>query len=154
MGAYAALGAGFLAAFGSFVAARRANGGLPERVSPGDVVLVGAAAHKASRLIAKDRIAAFVRAPFAEPRAEGSLPGEVEDRARGDGLRRAVGQLLTCPHCLSVWLAAGFAGGLVVAPRETRLVTAVLTAVTVSDFLQAGYRGAGRGAEFAGKDGG
>jgi hypothetical protein len=140
--AYAALSAGFAVAFGSFVAARRAGDGLPDRISPADVVLVGVATHKASRLIAKDRIAAFVRAPFAEPRAESPVPGEVEDRARGAGLRRAVGQLLTCPHCLSVWLAAGFAGGLVVAPRETRLLTTVLGAVTVSDFLQAGYRGA------------
>jgi hypothetical protein len=100
--------------------------------------MIGVATHKLSRLITKDRISAFVRAPFAEPRGESPMPGEVEDRARGDGLQAAVGQLLTCPHCLSMWLAAGFAGGLVTLPRETRLVAAMLSSVAVSDFLQVG----------------
>jgi Protein of unknown function (DUF1360) len=140
LGAYAVLAATFAGGFGAFVASRRANGGLPERIPPSDVVLLGVATHKLSRLIAKDKIAAFVRAPFAEPRAAGSVPGEVEDRAKGDGLQGAVGQLLTCPHCLSVWIAAGFAGGMVVAPRETRLIAVTLSTATLSDFLQVGYR--------------
>lgn len=140
LAAYAVLAATFAAGFGAFVASRRGNGGLPERIPPTDVVLLGVATHKLSRLIAKDKIAAFVRAPFAEPRAAGAVPGEVEDRAKGDGLQSAVGQLLTCPHCLSMWIAAGFAGGLVVAPRETRLLAATLSTATLSDFLQAGYR--------------
>jgi len=138
--AYAALASCFGAGVGSFVAWRRAEGGLPERIDPADVVLMGVATHKLSRVVTKDKIASFVRAPFAEPRADGSLPGEVEDRARGEGLRAAVGQLLTCPHCLSMWVGAGLSAGLVTAPRETRLVAATLSAVTLSDFLQAAYR--------------
>lgn len=140
LGAYAVLATTFAGSFSAFVASRRANGGLPERIPPGDIVLLGIATHKLARLIAKDKIAAFVRAPFAEPRALGAVPGEVEDRAKGDGLQGAVGQLLTCPHCLSMWIAAGLTGGLVVAPRETRLVAATLSTATLSDFLQAGYR--------------
>ena len=27
--------------------------------------------------------------------------GELEEHARGTGMRRAVGQLLTCPYCIS-----------------------------------------------------
>jgi hypothetical protein len=140
LGAYAVLATTFTGSFGAFVASRRANGGLPERIPPGDIVLLGIATHKLARLIAKDKIAAFVRAPFAEPHAPGAVPGEVEDRAKGDGLQGAVGQLLTCPHCLSMWIAAGLTGGLVVAPRETRLIAATVSTATVSDFLQAGYR--------------
>jgi hypothetical protein len=140
LAAYGLLATGFAAAAGALVAVGGARGDLPERISAGDVVLLGVASHKASRLIAKDRIAAFVRAPFAEPHAEGAVPGEVEDRVRGEGLRAAIGQLLVCPHCLSMWIAAALAGGLVAAPRETRLVTATLSAVTLSDFLQAAYR--------------
>jgi hypothetical protein len=140
LGAYATLAGAFGAGFGSFVAWRRSEGGLPECVSTEDIVLLGVAAHKLSRLVAKDKIASFVRAPFAEPRTTGDIPGEVEDRAKGDGLQGAVGQLVTCPHCLSMWLGAGLTAGLVVAPRETRLVAATLASVTVSDFLQAAYR--------------
>lgn len=140
LAAYATLATVFAGSLGGFVALRRSEGGLPERIPPADVVMLGVATHKLSRLITKARIASFMRAPFAEPRAEGELPGEVDDRAVGDGLQRAVGQLVTCPHCLSMWIAAGFAAGLVSAPRETRLVAAMLDAVTVSDFLQVAYR--------------
>lgn len=138
--AYATLASCFGAGFGSFVAWRRAEGGLPERIAPADIVLMGVATHKLARLVAKDKIASFVRAPFAEPLRTGAVPGEVEDRAKGKGLRRAVGQLMTCPHCLSMWVGAGFTAGLVTAPRETRLVAATLASVTLSDFLQVGYR--------------
>jgi hypothetical protein len=138
--AYAALAGSFGAGCGSFLAWRRSEGGLPEHLELGDVLLLGIATHKVSRLLAKDKITAFVRAPFAEPRAPGSVPGEVEDRAKGRGLRAAVGQLMTCPHCLSMWIGAGFSAGLVTAPRETRLIAATLASVTLSDFLQAGYR--------------
>jgi hypothetical protein len=142
--AYGVLAACFGAGYGSFLAWRRGGDGLPERIDPLDIVLLGVATHKVSRLVAKDKIAAFVRAPFAEPRARGSVPGEVEDQAKGQGLRGAVGQLITCPHCLSMWVGAGLTAALVAAPRETRLVAATLSSVTVADFLQAGYRKAAR----------
>lgn len=140
LAAYGGLAACFGAGYGSFLAWRRSEGGLPERIDPTDILLLGVATHKVSRMVAKDRIAAFVRAPFAEPRAGGSVPGEVEDRAKGQGLKGAVGQLVTCPHCLSMWVGAGLTAALVTAPRETRLVAATLSSVTVADFLQASYR--------------
>lgn len=149
LAAYGVLATCFGAGYGSFLAWRRREGGLPERIDPADIVLLGVATHKVSRLVAKDKIVAFARAPFAEPRAEGSVPGEVEDRAKGKGLRRAVGQLITCPHCLSMWVGAGLTAALVTAPRETRLVAATLSSVTLADFLQAGYRKAARDEERA-----
>lgn len=36
-------------------------------------------------------------------------------------MRRAVGQLLTCPYCIGQWVAGGFTLGLVAAPRPTLL---------------------------------
>lgn len=140
LAAYATLAGVFGTGFGSFVAWRRSQGGLPERIDPADVILMGIATHKLSRTVTKAKVASFVRAPFAEPKADGSLPGEVEDSARGEGLRAAVGQLLTCPHCFSMWAGAALAAGLVTAPRETRLVAATLSSVTLSDFLSAAYR--------------
>src|SRR5918997_3599265 len=87
-GAYAALTAAFNAAFAGALAAAARQGRLPERIEPGDVVLVGVATHKLSRLITKDRVMAFARAPFTEYQEPGG-PGEVEERARGrNGLRR------------------------------------------------------------------
>ena len=131
----AAFGASLAAAA---VAARMTGREPPERPHPADVLMAGLATHKLSRLLAKAKATSFVRAPFTEyerPRGH----GEVEERPRGGSARRAVGELLTCPYCLSQWISAGFAAGLVLAPRATRLVAASYTAQALADFLQLAY---------------
>jgi hypothetical protein len=140
LGGYAVLTATFAtlaAAFSAWV--HRSGRELPERIAPGDLALVTVATHKASRLIAKDRVTSAVRAPFT--RFEGDAGrGEVDERARGRGIRRAVGELLICPYCVGLWVAAAFAAGLVVFPRATRWTASVLTALFGSDVLQILYK--------------
>ncbi len=140
LGGYAALTGAFAGVAAGFsVWVRRSGRKLPERIAAPDLALITLATHKASRLLAKDRVTSAVRAPFTQFQEEGG-PGEVEERARGRGLRRAVGELLICPFCLSMWIGAGFAAGLVVAPRPTRWAASVLTAVFGSDVLQLVYK--------------
>lgn len=124
---------------GAVAAAKRSKRDLPERVEVQDLVLIGAASYKLSRLVAKKKITSFVRAPFTELQGK-SGPAEVEEQARGRGLRRAVGELLICPYCLGLWASGGFHAGLLLAPRTTRFTASVLSAMTISDFLQIAYR--------------
>jgi Protein of unknown function (DUF1360) len=136
---YALLSAAFAAVLaGSLAAAERSGRPLPERVAASDIVVVGVATHKVSRLLSKDRVASFLRAPFTRFQ-ESTGQGEVAEEPRGRGLRKAVGELLVCPYCLGQWVAGGFAAGLVVAPRPTRLVASMYAAKAVSDFLQLAY---------------
>jgi hypothetical protein len=100
---------------------------------------VTVATHKASRLLAKDRVTSAVRAPFTEFEDDAG-PGEVSERARGRGLRRALGELVICPYCLGLWIAAAFGAGLVIAPWPTRWAAGVLAAVFGSDVLQIVYK--------------
>jgi hypothetical protein len=140
LGGYGALTAAFVALCGGFGAwLRRSDGELPERPSASDMALVAVATHKASRLLAKDRVTSAVRAPFTRFQDDDG-PGEVSEAARGHGLRRAVGELLVCPYCLSMWIAAGFTAGLIAVPRPTRWVAAVLAAVFGADVLQIAYK--------------
>ncbi|MEA2932331.1 MAG: hypothetical protein QOI56_1116 [Actinomycetota bacterium] len=131
--------AGLMAAYAAFVAAGSVavrRRGLPERPAWSDVALVAVATHRLSRLVTKAPVTSPLRAPFT--RFEGSTtgPAELEEEVRGTGARKAVGELLTCPFCISQWLATGLTFGLVLAPRATRLAAAVLTSVTAADFLQ------------------
>jgi hypothetical protein len=139
---YATLMGLFVGLVGAFSAWVRASGReLPENVSASDLALVTIATHKASHLIAKDRVTSAVRAPFTLVEEDpGSSRRGVREKARGSGLRRAVGELVLCPYCLSVWIAAAFAGGLVVAPRPTRWAAGILTTVFGSDVLQIAYK--------------
>ena len=140
LGSYAVLAGTYTGACGAAVLALRArHRELPERLTITDVVLVGVATHKLSRLIAKDKVTSFLRAPFTRFQ-ESSGQGEVEEEPCGHGLRLAVGELLVCPYCLAQWVATALTVGLVGAPRPTRLLASVLVAHTVSDFLQLAYR--------------
>jgi hypothetical protein len=126
---------------GAVSAAKRSGRDLPERVELQDLALIGAASYKLSRLVAKKKITSFVRAPFTELQGKGA-PAELDEKARGTGLRRAVGELLICPYCLGLWASGGFHVGLLFAPRTTRFTASVLSALTISDFLQIANRAA------------
>jgi hypothetical protein len=135
---YAVLSTVFAAALTAGLVSAR---GLPERISLQDVILGGIATHKLSRLIAKDKVSGFMRAPFTRFQ-EHSGHGEVEEAARGQGLRYAIGELLVCPYCVGQWVAGGFVVGYVHAPRATRMIAAMSTMHAVSDALQLAYSAA------------
>jgi hypothetical protein len=126
---------------GLLLLARRTGRELPESVGLGDVVLIGTASHKLSRLISKDKVTSPLRAPFTELEGSGG-PAELEERSRGSGARKAIGELLICPYCLGLWVVAAFSVGLLFAPRLTRFVAAVFSALTISDFFQIAYKAA------------
>jgi len=134
---YGLLAGAYAATVGAFL--WRFRGRLPEGISGRDLALIGVASHKTSRTIAKDKVTAPLRAPFTEHEGEGG-PRELEESPRGIGLQHTVGELIVCPFCLDQWVATGYVAGLVVAPRATRFVAAVMATVAISDFLQIAYK--------------
>jgi hypothetical protein len=140
LGSYALLTGLFLAGAGAFGGWLRASGHpLPDRPSAQDLALVSIATHKASRLIAKDRVTSAARAPFTEFQGDSGF-GEVSEAARGSGMQRAIGELLLCPYCLGMWIATAFTAGLIVAPRATRWIASALTTLFGADMLQIAYK--------------
>ena len=138
LGSYAAMSTAFLAGCIAFYASARRKDRLPEQIGTRDLVLIGVATYKLSRLIAKDKVTSFLRAPFKRYQGKAG-PGELSEEARGEGFQAAVGELLGCPYCLGMWIATGMTAGLVAAPRETRLAASTLSALTLADFLQLAY---------------
>ena len=126
---YAALAATFGAVLAGFLAVGGRR--LPERISLTDTVRVGLASYTVGRLIARDRATSFLRAPVTDD------PDATEPKREGPA--RALGELVTCPYCIGVWAASGFAYALVLFPRQTRLVTTILGAQAVADFLNAAF---------------
>jgi hypothetical protein len=125
---------GSVAAFG--LAYWRSGRELPERVPAGDLVLLSIGTYKLSRLIAKDRIMSFARAPFTRLQGESERPGEVSEEPRGGGLQHALGELLVCPYCLGQWVGTAFLATYLREPRLARTVAAAFTIVAGSDLLQ------------------
>jgi hypothetical protein len=136
---YGALIALYHVLFIGLARSARRSGRLPAGYRLSDFMLVAAATHKLSRLIAKDRVTSALRAPFTSF-DENAGHGEVEESARGDGIQKAVGELLTCPYCLGLWVASALTLGLARAPRATRLVSFTLSTLTIADVLQMAYK--------------
>ena len=132
---------GFIGVYGlalaAFLAAAQRRE-LPERMDFRDIVLLGVATHKLSRLVTQDWVTSPLRAPFT--RYHGSSgAGEVKEAPRGKGVQKAMGDLLTCPWCTGAWVAAGFGYSLAFAPRLTRWIGGIFAIEAVSDFLQIAY---------------
>jgi hypothetical protein len=137
---YGVLAGTFNLLFALFLLGVRASGkSIPERMDAKDIALLGMATHKLSLLGSQDAITSPLRAPFTELNEKES-PKKVDEKPRGGGIRRSVGELITCQFCLGVWVASFFTYGFVLLPRVSRLIAAVFAAVTVSDFLHQVYK--------------
>ncbi|RYZ82810.1 MAG: DUF1360 domain-containing protein [Proteobacteria bacterium] len=106
-----------------------------------DLALLSLASYKFARVITMSFIASPLRAPFTH-RGPGLKGGEVQDEPRGEGLQRAIGSLLTCPFCFSVWSSTAFTFGYTFSPQATRQVAYILSLAAVGDILHLGFRNA------------
>ncbi|BBY22125.1 DUF1360 domain-containing protein [Mycobacterium stomatepiae] len=146
---------GYLAVLGAYglvvatatVVAAATGRSLPERWRLQDLLTVTIGAHKLSRTLTKDAVTSPLRVPFTYYSGAGG-PAEVHEEVRQGGtLRHSVGELLTCPFCLDMWVTTGFVIGMIFAPRFTRLIGGSFTALAGADFLQLAYAKAQRSAE-------
>ncbi|MGV9557373.1 DUF1360 domain-containing protein [Streptomyces sp. NPDC003401] len=137
---------GYLAAmtgFGAYTAAwatavRLRRRPLPDRPEPWDVVLTAVATFRLSRLLSKASVTSPLRAPFTRyvgPQG----PAELHEEARSADGRETVGELVTCPFCMSVWVASTLTAGQLLWPRATRTAMGALTALAGADALQLAY---------------
>src|SRR5436190_4238279 len=128
---YGAVNAVYAALLAGVLAASRSRP--EEQISGAELVQLAAATFALSKVIARERIGAWVREPFVDDPVHPHRP-------RGRRVRRALGELVMCTRCVGAWSALGLVGLRVASPRAGRTVTAVLATSAGSDFLQAGFR--------------
>ncbi len=140
LGAYATLVGVFSSIFALFLLIVRLTGReLPGRIRFADLALLGAASHKLSWIVSNASVTSFIRAPVTELQ-EVKSPTNLDEKPRGDGLQKALGDLLTCQFCLGMWVTAFFSYGLVLLPRTTRFVAGMFSILTFSDFMHQAYK--------------
>ena len=140
LGSYALLTAAFnVGLAGALISAHR-RGRLPEQIATKDIIVLGVATHKISRLLTKDAVTSFLRAPFVRLHQK-SGNNSLDEEARGSGLQRSIGELLSCPECTGNWVASGLVVGLIHAPRVTRMVAGMYASLAIGDMLQYVYVG-------------
>ncbi|MFF9810605.1 DUF1360 domain-containing protein [Streptomyces coeruleorubidus] len=139
LGGYLAAMAGFAAYTTAWTTAvRRHRRPLLERPEPWDVVLTSVATFRLSRLLSKASVTSPLRAPFTRYVGRQG-PAELHEEARPEQGRHTVGELATCPFCMSVWVATTLTAGRLLWPRPTRTAMGTLTALAGADALQLAY---------------
>lgn len=125
----------FLSLFAAFaMRARGRRGALDLR--PFDLAMLGLATFRLGRLAAYDRVTEALRMPFATTAPDSSGAGKTVV-PRGQGARRAIGELISCPICAGTWIAAALVYGLEIAPRPTRAFLAIMSAIGLAELLNA-----------------
>jgi hypothetical protein len=132
-----------MAAFGTYTAGwatvvRLRGRPLPDRPEPWDVLLTSVATFRLSRLISKASVTSPLRAPFTKyvgPQG----PAELHEEAQPETGKETVGELVTCPFCMSVWVASTLTAGQLLWPRATRTAMGALAALAGADALQLAY---------------
>ncbi|OSP40134.1 hypothetical protein B7767_27905 [Streptomyces sp. 13-12-16] len=132
-----------MAAFGVYTAGwatvvRMRGRPVPDRPAPWDVALTAVATFRLSRLLSKASVTSPLRAPFTTFQGPQG-PAELHEEARSEGAKDTVGELVTCPFCMSVWVASTLTAGQLLWPRATRTVMGALTALAGADALQLAY---------------
>ena len=132
---YAALNA----AYGSLLltlvlAARQRRRHEVEPIAGRELLPLGLATFALAKLVVHEKVESWVRQPFVARTPDGGL------HPRGQGLRYAMGELLTCTRCVGSWSALALVGLRVSSPPASRVLTGVLCASAINDFAQAGFR--------------
>ncbi len=70
-------------------------------------ILIGLATFRLTRLIVFDRITEFIRKPFLEEFVEQNEQGQEETYIvpKGSGIRKWMGELLSCYWCTGIWVS-------------------------------------------------
>ncbi|MEY9487034.1 hypothetical protein RKD26_002828 [Streptomyces calvus] len=132
-----------MAAFGVYTASwatvvKMRGRPLPDRPVPWDVALTAVATFRLSRLVSKASVTSPLRAPFTTFQGPQG-PAELHEEARSGGGKDTVGELVTCPFCMSVWVVSTLTAGQLLWPRATRTTMGALTALAGADALQLAY---------------
>lgn len=101
-----------------------------------EAVLLGLAVMRTGRMIAYDRITEPLRLPFTHTVWDQSGAGKTVI-ARGVGITRSLGQMISCPICVGTWIAAGLVYALAVFPAPVWILVVILGVTGLAELLQA-----------------
>lgn len=134
--AYALIIAAYLSFFGLVAALAGRQRRLPSQFPPSrDLFILGVATFRLSRLITHDRVTSVIRLPFVEEgKGEEQIEG-TQEQPKGRGIQLALGQLLNCSWCSSMWAGTFNLAAYTLFPGVGRLFLLALTTSGLAEML-------------------
>jgi hypothetical protein len=108
-----------------------------EPFTAGEAFGYALATHGLARIVSMETVTLPLRTPFVD--REFRPDGECIETPRGTGIRKAIGELVTCPYCCSTWAAAVLMTGRLVRPGMTRVLVGVLAAAAGANLLHRAF---------------
>jgi hypothetical protein len=102
-------------------------------IEPFDLVLLGFSTFRLGRLVSFDTVFEPLRHPFTETVDLENGAGKVVE-PKGEGMKRALGEMISCPICSGTWIAAGLVYGLQFFPNPTRLFLWINSTIGLAEF--------------------
>jgi Protein of unknown function (DUF1360) len=130
---YAAINAVWLSLAAALVAGTRGRAA-DDPITTKELIPLAAATFAVSKAVARERIGVWVREPFVDEEENET------QRPKGNRIRRAVGELVTCTRCVGTWSALAVVGLRVMHPEAGRTVSMVLASSAANDWMQAGFK--------------
>lgn len=110
---------------------RRGDPPIPRR----DLPALALATFALADVLAKEKVSTWLREPFVRESSD-----HKPEAPEGEGVRRAVGELLTCTRCVGTWSAVALVGLRTASPPAGRTATNVLALAGANDLLQSAFR--------------
>lgn len=133
---YALLEAAFLGGLGTVIAlTRRSDRTGSPAIPRAEFPVLAIATFALADVIAKEKISTWLREPFV---LEGADHKAV--KPEGDGLRYAIGELITCTRCVGTWSALALVGLRTASPSAGRATSTILALAGINDIAQSGFR--------------
>jgi hypothetical protein len=129
---YAAINAVWISLAAALVAGTRGRAS-KDPITNAELIPLAAATFAVSKAVARERIGTWVREPFVDEE-------DHTQRPKGNRIRRAVGELVTCTRCVGTWSALAVVGLRIANPEAGRTISAVLASSAANDWLQAGFK--------------
>jgi hypothetical protein len=103
-----------------------------------DFILLSLATFRLTRLFVFDNITQFLRKPFIHEYEERLEDGTIETyiEVKGTGIRKFVGELLSCYWCTGVWCAAIMYGGYSTVPIYFSPIIIILSIAGCASILE------------------
>ncbi|WP_226035556.1 DUF1360 domain-containing protein [Aquibacillus saliphilus] len=101
-------------------------------------LLLSLATFRLTRLVVYDDITNFIRLPFHDIREEVNEDGSIDEilYIKGSGIRKFIGELLSCHWCTGIWSAAILFVGYTLFPFMVMPLIIILALAAVGSIVQ------------------
>ena len=99
-----------------------------------DLVLLGLATYRLARMASFDKVLEPVRLQVVQVVPD-QFGADTTVEPKGEGVQRALGELISCPICTGTWIAAVLTYGLHLFPGPTRLLITIMGAIGMGELL-------------------